>query len=259
MIWSRLRTREEPPPIRLEIESRDVANEARPADGGVESFDTEGADAINRARLEHLESLGLPLEGKTVLDVGGGPGHLAQFFVERGCRVVSVDARPENIARMHELYPTLEGHVADVEEDDLTRFGRFDVVFCYGLLYHLENPVRALRSIVAACDGLLLLETMVCDTSAAVLRIEDEYLSANQALRGIAHRPSPAWIAMTLDRIGFRNVYAARTPPAHPDYVFEWHDNLYTARDGHLLRGIYVASTSRIDNENLVPLVQVAE
>jgi SAM-dependent methyltransferase len=240
------------------VVSRDVAAEERPRDGGVESFDTEGARAINEARLAHLASLGLPLEGRRVLDVGGGPGHLAQFFVDRGCSVISTDARQENIDRMRDLYPALEGHVADVEEDDLAQFGHFDVVFCYGLLYHLENPVRALRNIVGVCGDLLLLETMVCDSSAAVIRVEDEYLSANQALRGIAHRPSSSWIAMVLDRLGFHHVYAARTPPDHPDYVFERRDNLDTARDGHLLRGIFVASPSEVLSDRLVPLVHTS-
>lgn len=245
------------PPVA--IDSRDVTRETRPAGGGVEGFDTEAAHAINRARLAHLASLDLPLDGRSVLDVGGGPGHLAQFFVKRGCRVVSTDAREENIARMRELYPALDGHVADVEEDDLRQFGRFEIVFCYGLLYHLENPVRALRNILGVCDDLLLLETMVCDSSAAVLRVEDEYLSANQALRGVAHRPSPSWIAMVLDRLGFHHVYSTRTPPDHPDYAVEWRDNLETGRDGHLLREIFVASASPVASTALVPLVRAAE
>ena len=58
------------------------------------TFDQPAAEAINMARLEHLDSLNLPLRGKRVLDLpGSGVGHLAQFFVERGCEVVCVDGR----------------------------------------------------------------------------------------------------------------------------------------------------------------------
>jgi SAM-dependent methyltransferase len=193
------------------------------------------------------------------LDVGSGPGHLAQFFVERGCDVISTDARAENIDRMRTLYPTHHGEVADVEDFDFSQFGRFEIVFCYGLLYHLESPVRALRNIAAVCDDLLLLETMITDSSTPILRLEDEYLSANQALRGIAHRPSPAWVGMVLNRIGFDQALIAREPPQHPDYRFEAKDDAATARDGHLLRAIFVASRNRLDNDRLVSIVEATE
>jgi SAM-dependent methyltransferase len=238
------------------VAHRNVRQETRPEGGGVEGFDTDDARRINEARLEHLAGLELPLEAKRVLDVGSGPGHLAQFFVERGCDVISTDARAENIDRMHTLYPTHHGEVADVEEFDFSRFGRFDIVFCYGLLYHLENPARALRNIAAVCDDLLLLETMISDSSAPILRLEDEYLSANQALRGIAHRPSPSWVGMALNRIGFDHVLTAGEPPQHPDYRFEAKDDAATARDGHLLRAIFVASRNRLDNDRLVSIVE---
>src|ERR1700722_3897891 len=115
--------------------------------GGLGVFDSQDALAINRARLAHLESLGLPLSGKSVLDAGCGVGHLAQFFVERGCRTVCVDARSENIDRLRMLYPHSEAAVANVETDRLADFGVFDIVFCYGLLYHVANPVAALGNI----------------------------------------------------------------------------------------------------------------
>ena len=238
------------------IGSRRISEEARPEGGGLEGFETPEAHAINRARLEHLDSLGLPLAGKRVLDVGGGPGHLAQYFVQRGCAVLSTDARVENVERLRELYPSLDAQVLDVEIDPIEPLGQFDVVFCYGLLYHLEDPVRALRKLSDAAGELLLLETMVCDSPLAVLRLEDEYLSLNQALRGIAQRPSPAWVATVLDRIGLHHVYAAAEPPEHPDYHFALQGNLDTARDGHLLRSIFVASRTPLENDRLIPLVE---
>lgn len=241
------------------LATRDVATEPQPEGGGVEGFETPEAVAINRARLLHLDSLDTPLRGKSVLDVGSGPGHLAQYFVEQGCRILSTDARQENIDRLHELYPGHPAKVIDVESDPLQQLGVFDVVFCYGLLYHLENPVLALRKLAAVCGELLLLETMICDSRLPVLRLEDEYLSLNQALRGIAHRPSPAWIALALDRIGLHNVYIARHPPDHEDYQFKWQNDGETARGGHLLRAIFVASRTPLSSEQLIPLVSTRD
>lgn len=238
------------------IKTRHIADERIPDGGGVEGFETDAAHAINAARLGHLESLELPLSGRRVLDVGGGVGHLAQFFVERGCDVVSTDGRPENVARMHELYPTLEGHVLDVEVDDLDSLGRFDVVFGYGLLYHLENPLLALRKLTGICDSLLLIETVICDSPLPVLRLDDETLSLNQALRGLAHRPSPTYVAMALDRMGIHHVYAPVERPNHPDYQVEPRGDLAFKRDDHLLRAIFVGAREPLENDRLEPLTQ---
>jgi SAM-dependent methyltransferase len=237
------------------IKRRELATEPRPADGGVECFDTAEALDLNAARLAHLASLGLPIEGCTVLEVGAGVGRLTDFFVERGCSIVVTEARAENVAELRRRLPTADARIADVEED-LQHLGRFDVVFCYGVLYHLESPLRALRNMAAVCDDLLLIETMVCDGHAPVLRIDDETKSVNQALLGLAHRPSPSYLAMALNRIGFDYVYAATDPPDHPDFRFRWLNDLATSRNGALLRGVFVASRRRLDRRGLMSLVE---
>ena len=238
------------------IESRDMADEGSALGGGIETFDTPEAAAINRARLAHLDSLGLPVAGKRVLDVGCGVGHHGAFYWERGCSVLCVDAREENIHALRRRYPQLEAHVADVETDDFSRFGAFDIVHCYGLLYHLENPIAALRNVAAVCREILLLETIVCDHPMAILRIEDETLSSNQALGGLGCRPSPSFVAMALNRIGFPFVYAPRRAPDHEDFAFERRGNLDTRRNGHNLRCVFVGSKAALSLDGLEPLVR---
>jgi SAM-dependent methyltransferase len=187
---------------------RDVFAEPSPEGGGVESFDTDAALELNEARLAHLASLELPIEDRRVLEVGAGVGRLTGFFLERGCSVVVTEARSENVDELRRRLPTVDAREADVEES-LEHLGSFNVVFCYGVLYHLESPLRALRNMAAVCSDLLLIETMVCDARLPVLRLEDEPKSANQALRGLAHRPSLSYLALALNRIGFDHVYAA--------------------------------------------------
>jgi SAM-dependent methyltransferase len=242
----------------VQVQRRDPSREPPLPESGVETFDTDAAGAINRARMGHLESLGLPLDGKSVLDVGSGVGHLAQFFVGRGCRVVSVDARTSNIESLRSRYPGLEARVLDVEREPLSTLGSFDVVFCYGLLYHLENPLAALRNIASVCDGTLLLETIVCDRSEPVLLLVDESVVSNQALSGLGCRPSPAYVTMALNRAGFLHVYAPRDPPDHPEFRFEWRNDLAHVREGLNLRCVFVASRSELPTDTLIPLLSVA-
>ena len=223
----------------------------------MECFDTEAAAALNEARLVHLASLGLPLEGRSVLEIGAGVGWLTRFFIERNCRITATEGRAANVEELARRVSGATVCQADVEQS-LTGLGRFDVVFCYGVLYHLENPVLALRNMAEVCDDLLLLETHVCDSRRPILMLEDEPKSANQALRGLAHRPSPSYVTMVLNRIGFRHVYGARRRPLHPDFEFEWRDSGETARDGHLLRATFVASRRALDSPHLVALLSTS-
>lgn len=226
--------------------------------GGLGVFDSPDAVAINQARMAHLDSLGLPVEGASVLDVGCGVGHLARHFVEKNCRVTCVDGRPENIAELKLRLPGVTGHVARVETDSLIPFGRFQVVLCYGLLYHLENPVAGLRNIADVCEDLLLLETVISDHELPVARILDEPPETkNQALGGLGCRPTPAFVAMALTRAGFDYIYAPAAPPRHPDFEFTWRNNLDCDRDHHLLRCIFVASRRPLENPQLKPLLSV--
>lgn len=222
-----------------------------PSDG-VESFEVPEARSINSARLEHLSSLGLPLSGRTVVDVGCGVGHLSRFFRDRGCQVVCLDGRQENIEQLRILYPGTDARVFDLESQSLSDVGEFDIVFCYGLLYHLENPFRALRSLASAAGQLLLLETQVSDHRLPLVVLEEETESFSQALHGVGSRPTPSFLALALREAGMPHVYTPRVPPDHPDFRFSWRNDLSSQRDGHLLRCTLVASRAPLESTALV-------
>ncbi len=223
---------------------------------GTELFDRQHYQDINDARMKHLESLELQLEMKSVLDVGCGPGHLAQFFINNGCNVTCVDAREENIKKLRSQYTGITTYVADIQTKQLNKIGTFDIVFCYGLLYHLENPIAALRNIKSACKELLLLETIICDHKLPVSLMIDEPPDPTQALRGLACRPSPSYITMALNQIGFPFIYKPKMSPEHPQFRFHWKNNLEWKRDGHPIRCIFVASMTELQNPNLISLLK---
>jgi 2-polyprenyl-3-methyl-5-hydroxy-6-metoxy-1,4-benzoquinol methylase len=242
--------------IPLNTSPRAASWDARPAGSGLECFDTAEANALNRARIEHLDALDLQWHGKRVLDVGCGVGHLAAALRDRGCEVVAVDGRDENIERLRVVHPEIESVVLNVEQDSLEHLGRFDIVLCYGLLYHLENPLAALRNLASVCDDTLLVETIICDRRDPVLVLQDETLASNQALQGLGCRPSPSYVAMALSRVGFPFVHAPRTPPDHPDFRIYWTNNGDWQRNGHPLRAVFVGARTEMAAGSMTPLVQ---
>jgi hypothetical protein len=75
-----------------------------------------------------------------------------------------------------------------------------------------------------------------------LMLIADETKTVNQALGGIGCRPSPSFVALALNRIGFRYIYSPIIVPDHPDLRFEWRDSMESSRDGHNLRCVFVAT-----------------
>src|SRR5215472_16874728 len=120
------------------------------------------AQWINRARQVHLASLGLDLQAKRVLEVGAGIGLHTAFFEERGCEVLSTDANPINVAEMLRVYPHRKIGLLDLDRHKaLSDLGSFDIVYFYGVLYHLSDPEGALARLAEICDGQILVETIV--------------------------------------------------------------------------------------------------
>jgi tRNA (mo5U34)-methyltransferase len=121
-----------------------------------------------------LARLGLPssLAGKSVLDIGAWDGFFSFEAERRGAaRVVASDyyswhgggwgsKRGFELARR-----ALGSKVEDVDIDvmDLSpeRVGTFDVVFFFGVLYHLRHPLLALERVASVARALLIVETVV--------------------------------------------------------------------------------------------------
>ncbi len=89
-----------------------------------------------------VDGLG-PLDGLDLLDLGCGDGVLSRRLVERGARVVAVDASPELIAAAKKN--GLDAHVADGRE--LSFDHEFDMVFSHAALHWMKPPQPVLRGV----------------------------------------------------------------------------------------------------------------
>ena len=125
---------------------------------------------------------------------------------------------------------TLRLHKCDIEDARPEEIGTHDVTLMLGLLYHLENPVRALRLARAITRKVFVIETQVVphasgivDWGARIFRRpmvgcfgiidETEETHANEAsTHGICLAPSIEALAWLLKRVGFSRVERLEVP-----------------------------------------------
>src|SRR5207245_2267771 len=103
--------------------------------------DPEWRENVCEYILDELQVSPEWIRGKSVLDVGCGQGRWSYGFDRLGCHVVAVDASPSacefvrtnirNVLTVNCNIYDLSSHVRD----------KFDIVWCWGVLHHLPNPM----------------------------------------------------------------------------------------------------------------------
>ena len=205
----------------------------------------------NARRLEHLASLRIPVSGMSVLEVGAGIGDHSHYYIDRGCSITITDARDENISILKNRYPLSKVEFLDMEFPPEVEGAPFDVVHCYGLLYHLSNPSRALEFLSHSTSGIMLLETCVSfGEEERVYLTRESQSEPTQAYSGIGCRPTRSWLFRELRGL-FEHVYVPVTQPCHEEFPIDWTNQ--AKHTAGLQRAVFVASRERIENELLEP------
>lgn len=186
-------------------------------------FDQPHYDALNTAREQTvrqlLGSLRKDMKLETAVDMGCGTGHFSAFLRNLGFEVLALDGRQENLDEARRRFPEIDFHFMDAEDIRMRSLGKFDLVLCMGLYYHLENPFAAFRNCVAMTKQIAIVEGMCVPGSEPILAVRDEGPTEDQGLRHVALYPSENGLIKLLYRSGYSFVYRFRIPPAHPNYA----------------------------------------
>jgi SAM-dependent methyltransferase len=186
-------------------------------------FDQQHYDLLNRTRGEVVrallgelkEALGL----RTAIDVGCGLGYFSGFLRSLCFDITGVDGRQQNVAEAQRRNPDIRFVQLDAEDPAMKTLGKFDLVFCFGLLYHLENPFLAIRHLHAVMEKLLLVESVIFPGSLPLMALVDEGKTEDQGLNHIAFYPTETCLTKMLYQAGFPFVYEFSAKPEHPDFL----------------------------------------
>jgi tRNA (mo5U34)-methyltransferase len=162
-----------------------------------------------------------------VLDLASHQGFFSVRMAQMGFgEVLGIDARNRHVrdsSLIAELYQLeqVSFQQGDIHTLDADQLGQFDVVLMLGLLYHLENPVGALRTCRALCRDTCVIETQIAPGVAGVMDFgsyefvrplkgsfglideTEETHGPEASITGICLVPSLDGLMWVLDKVGF--------------------------------------------------------
>ncbi len=125
---------------------------------------TTAQEPVTRAVLRTLDIF-FPPAARTqasIVDLGCLEGGYTVEFARAGFQATGLEARQLNYARCQLVATELGlGNLQFVRDDarNLANYPLFDVIFCSGLLYHLDRPATYLRLLAQRSRRLLILQT----------------------------------------------------------------------------------------------------
>lgn len=136
------------------------------------TYDDGALDQIHESRLAMLKQVvdarfGASLAGHNAIDIACHQGWFATQLAQwQADDVLAIDARAEHVAdttliRDALALSTLRVVQSDVHALQPAELGKFDLVLMLGLIYHLENPIGALRTARALTRHMCVVETQI--------------------------------------------------------------------------------------------------
>lgn len=135
-----------------------------PGDQGSLEYPTSGKNLF--ANLKVADNL----KGKSVLDIGAWDGYFSFTAEENGAsKVLAIDNFYRDQLEFTEtqgfeiakeiLKSKVEFKKASVYDLCPEKFGMFDIIFFFGVFYHLKHPMMALEQIYSVTKEMLVMET----------------------------------------------------------------------------------------------------
>jgi tRNA (mo5U34)-methyltransferase len=205
------------------------------------TYDGGRLNPIHATRLAMMDAVLDPLfaagyEEVRAIDLACHQGYFSSQLARRGCRsVLGIDARQchvedANLIARAQGLDNFEARPSDVHALDNEELGQFDIVLMLGLIYHLENPVGAVRLAHALTRNICLIETQVVPQLSGnvdwgsyrfvrplkgcfgIIDELEETHAPEASTRGICLAPSTEGLLWIMHAVGFNRVELLQPP-----------------------------------------------
>jgi hypothetical protein len=180
-----------------------------------------------------------PLSKLRVLDLACLEGLYGIELARHGAEVVGIEGREANVAKARFAQEALGlGNITFVQDDvrnlSVEKYGRFDVVLCLGILYHLDAPdvFQFVERVSEVCQRLAVIDTHVgiCANKSQTYRGQEYHgwsytehppesttEDRLKSLRASLDNEKSFWLTRPslfnlLSRAGFTSVYTCQNP-----------------------------------------------
>jgi len=122
-----------------------------------------------------------------IADLGCLEGGYSVEFARMGFDVVGIEVRDNNFAACSFVKSKTKLPNLKFEKNDawnLPSYGKFDVVFCCGLLYHMDTPKQFLEMISSVTSRMIILQTHFATTDDKINKFDLSPLCEHEGLRG---------------------------------------------------------------------------
>jgi SAM-dependent methyltransferase len=130
---------------------------------------TRVSNLVRHAFPALLEVCGGSLKGRRVLDVacncGGFSVEAAKLGADYvlGFDVVDHYINQANFIKRALSLEQVDFKLMNLDKIDVTNVGQFDITFCFGILYHMENPISSMKRLSSITRHVMLVDTdLVC-------------------------------------------------------------------------------------------------
>ena len=171
-------------------------------------------------------------ETKTILELGSLEGAQTFLMAQRPgvTRILGLEGREANLRKARFVQQLLQAQnvefaQANLEVADLTAFGKFDAIFCCGLLYHLPEPWKLIEQTAVIAPTLFIWTQYAAENEAHDVggglrgKIQGEG-GPGDPLSGMS--ATSTWL--TLDSLrtllansGYKEIEIIHDDPAHPN------------------------------------------
>jgi tRNA (mo5U34)-methyltransferase len=151
-----------------------------------------------------VQLVGGSLAGKRVLDLGCNAGFWSLCAARAGCDyVLGIDGRQMHVDQANFVFEVEEVErdrysfvAADVFEIDFREFGRFDIVLCLGLMYHVSKHMELMEKISEVNDDVLLIDTSLSKLPGSCFEVRRD--QPDEPRSAVDHRlvMAPTWEAV---------------------------------------------------------------